>query len=267
MNRIEKLFFDKKKKGQKVLAGFLTAGDPHLSATLKFVAALEKGGVDLIELGMPFSDPMADGPVIQRADERALKAKTHLKTILGLVQKIRVRSQIPILLMGYYNPIFKFGVKHFVASAKKVGVDGLLIVDLPPDEAKILHQECRRHNLNLIFLLAPTSDESRMKQVGKLASGFIYFVSLTGITGAKLTQSAKIFSLVPKIKKMSKLPVMVGFGIKDAVTAKKLAGVGDGIVVGSALVQIIEKFSPKIAAKKLQAFAHRLSNVILKPAG
>lgn len=263
MNRIEKLFVEKKKKNQKVLLGFLTAGDPHLKATLQFVKTLEQGGVDLIELGMPFSDPMADGPVIQRANERALKAKTHLKTILGLVQKIRVRSEIPILLMGYYNPIFKFGLKRFVTNAKKVGVDGLLIVDLPPDEASVLHRECRRQNINLIFLLAPTSDESRIKQVAKLASGFIYFVSLTGITGAKLTQAGKIFNLVPKIKKMSKLPVVVGFGIKDVATAKRLAAVGDGIVVGSALVQIIEKFAPKIAAKKLQTFAHQLSNVIL----
>ncbi len=262
MNRIEAKF--KEKQGQKILVSFITAGDPTLEASLSNALALDAGGVDIIELGMPFSDPMADGPVIQKASERALKHGTTLGDVIGLAKKIRQKSEIPLLLMGYYNPVYHYGLKSFVKDAKEAGVDALLIVDLPPEESADLKKLCDQYRLNLIFLLAPTSTVQRIKKVAKLASGFIYFVSMTGVTGASLNSDKALVSLIPKIKKICRLPVIVGFGIKTPAMVQKFSAYADGVVVGSAFVNVIEKFPPKKAAFALQMLATQMKKSIQK---
>jgi tryptophan synthase alpha chain len=187
MNRIQKKFKELKKRGEKALVTFITAGDPNLSTTKRLVLEMEKAGADLIELGVPFSDPMADGPVIQRSSERALKGGTDLKAVLRLVKDLRKTTEIPIILMGYFNPLLQWGCEAFCEEAGKVGVDGLIVVDLPPEESAELHHPARKAGLSLIYLLTPTSDEERVQKVKKLATGFTYYVSITGITGASLS--------------------------------------------------------------------------------
>jgi len=245
MKRIQKKFKELALKKQKALVAFVTAGDPNLTLSEKLVYEMEKAGADLIELGVPFSDPMADGPVIQRSSERALKVRTTLHSILKLVSKIRKKSQIPLILMGYYNPILSYGVEKFCKNASAAGVDGLIVVDLPPEESQELHRPTRAHHLDFIYLLTPTADESRIQKVKKLASGFIYYVSVTGITGAKLRSLADIQSHVREIKKHIPLPVCIGFGIRSPEDAKHLSKVAEGVVVGSALVSELEKGGQK----------------------
>lgn len=224
---------------------FLTAGDPNLSATERLVTTLEQAGADIIELGVPFSDPMADGPVIQKASERALKKGTTLSRILSLVKKIRKKTQIPILLMGYYNPVFIMGHENFARRASEAGVDAVLLVDLPPEEAGDLRKSLRKNKIDLIHLLAPTSDEERIVKAAKSGSGFIYYVSLTGVTGAKLNITAEISDQLKKIRKHTKLPLAVGFGISTPGEARQVASVADGVVVGSALIKIIASTGSK----------------------
>lgn len=262
MNRIEIKLKELKAKQQKALLSFITVGDPSLKDTPKFAFALEEAGVDILELGMPFSDPMADGPSIQRANERALAKSCSLKDVLKTVSKIREKSEIPILLMGYYNPVFHHGVDKFCKAAKKAGVDALLIVDLPPEESFELHQACKANDLNLIFLLAPTSTPERIAKVAKLASGFIYFVSMTGVTGASLQGSAQIKKIIPQIKKQTGLPLMIGFGIRDAKAVREMKNLGDGVVVGSVFIDLIEKNTPVQAAKKLKSLAIHLKSAL-----
>ena len=193
----------------------MTAGDPSLKKNEELAFAFEKDGVDLIELGVPFSDPLADGPVIQASSMRSLKKKTDLKKILALVKKVRRKSQIPILLMGYLNPILSYGLSRFAIDAKSAGVDGTIIPDLPPDEGGEIAPVMARHGLDLVYLLAPTSSPQRQKRVARASRGFIYYVSITGITGAKQSFSGAIHSNVKSIKRFSKLPVCVGFGISN----------------------------------------------------
>ncbi|MBI4411750.1 MAG: tryptophan synthase subunit alpha [Deltaproteobacteria bacterium] len=245
MSRISKTFKRLQREGRKALIPFITAGDPNLATTEKLVAVLEKAGADIIELGVPFSDPMADGPVIQKASERALKKGVTLQQILSLVKKVRKKSQIPILLMGYYNPVFIMGEENFASCAFVAGVDAVLIVDLPPEEAGGLRKALRKNKIDLIHLLAPTSDEGRIVKAAKNGSGFIYYVSLTGVTGAKLkvtasgAPAAEISDQLKRIRKHTKLPLAVGFGISTPEQARELAKIADGVVVGSALVKII----------------------------
>lgn len=241
MTRISKKFKELRKKGIKALIPFITAGDPSLTVTEKLVTTLEEAGADIIELGVPFSDPMADGPVIQAASERALKNKVTVSDVLSLVARIRKKSQIPLLLMGYYNPIFVMGHERFSQKAKEVGVDAVLIVDLPPEEAGDLRKVLKKNNIDLVHLLAPTSNEERIKRAVRSASGFIYYVSLTGITGARLTVSGEIRQQIEKIRNFTQLPIAVGFGISKPEQACQLGPVADGIVVGSALVKIIAR--------------------------
>ena len=209
---------------------------------------LAGAGADIIELGVPFSDPMADGPVIQRADERALKHGTSLREILRLVKEVRKVTQVPILLMGYYNPILSYGLKAYAEAASQAGVDATLVVDLPPEEAGPLKKELRHVGIDLIFLLTPTSDAERIRLVARQASGFVYFVSMTGVTGGALTHQEEIAAKVREIKRHIKLPVVIGFGISNPAQAKQMAKIGDGVVIGSALVAHLEKAHAKPAA-------------------
>ncbi len=239
MSRISKVFKQLKKTGKKALIPYIMAGDPTLNATKRFVIDLERAGADIIELGVPFTDPLADGPTIQRASERALKQRVTLKKVLPLVSKIRQSTRIPIILMTYYNPVFKFGTEAFVKEAVRVGVDGVIVPDLIPDEADDFIDSARRHGLDTIFLLAPTSTEDRIKRVSRASTGFIYYVSITGITGAKLSVNKSMKKTLHLIKTLAKKPIAVGFGISNPEDASTVAALADGVIVGSAIVRLI----------------------------
>ncbi len=267
MNRIDSKFSELKAKGEKALITFITAGDSSLEDSEKFFHSLEKSGADLIELGIPFSDPSADGPVIQRSSERALKKNINLNHIFDLVEKLRTKSQLPIILMGYYNPILQFGVDKFCKKAAQAGVDGLIIVDLPPEESDELYIPAAKQGIHFIYLLTPTADDLRIQKVKEKAKGFIYFVSVTGITGSKLPDEKNIKKQILKIKKKISLPLCVGFGIQSAEQAKLFSSFSDGVVVGSALVSLIEKNDSQSACRQLEQkvfeIKSSLSSVVL----
>lgn len=243
MNRIAETFASLKKKREKAFIAFIMGGDPTLEATEFLVYELEKRGVDMIELGVPFSDPIADGPTIQKAGQRALKNNVSLKDILDLVKKIRKKSELPILIMTYYNPVFKFGLENFVQVAKGVGLDGIIIPDLTPEESDELLALCRKYQLTLIFFIAPTSTQKRIKQINSKSSGFVYCISLLGVTGERESLSREIKRFLRKIKNQVRIPLAVGFGISTPEQAKeigKFPGVS-GVIVGSAIVKKIEE--------------------------
>lgn len=256
MNRIDAAFARLKKENGKALIPFVTAGDPDLGATHDILLALEDAGADVIELGVPFSDPMADGPTIQLSYQRALKAGTTLEKVLGLVSKVRARSQVPILLFGYYNPFMQFGTERLASSASEVGVDGILCVDLPPEESDELRPYLDAQGLHQIFLLAPTSDEARMEAVLKCAGGFIYFVSVTGVTGARTQVHSRVQDKVRWIKSRTPLPVCVGFGVSAPEHVREICTYADGVVVGSALINVIN--ASKTPAKAAGDFLRQL---------
>jgi len=239
--RIEGVYDELAKKNEKALITFITAGDPSIEVTEKLIFKMEASGADIIELGIPFSDPMADGPTIQASSERALGKGVHIKEVLGLVKNVRKKSNVPIILFGYYNPVFAYGLNKFARAAKRAGVDGVLIVDLPPEEAGDLLAELRNVGLALVFLLTPVSDEKRMRLVAKEGSGFIYFVSLTGVTGARVKMKADVAGHIKALRKFTKLPVGVGFGVSSPKQAKEIAAHADGVIVGSAIINIIAK--------------------------
>jgi tryptophan synthase alpha chain len=228
-------------KGRKALIPYVTAGDPFADVTVELTLALAQAGADIIELGVPFSDPMADGPVIQQASERALAKGIGLTQVLDIVRGFRAKNtSTPIVLMGYANPIERYGIERFVTDAHAAGVDGVLVVDYPPEECETFAALLQQHGIDPIFLLAPTSTEQRMKEVGRIASGYVYYVSLKGVTGAGHLDTAAVARMVPRIKAHVKVPVGVGFGIRDGETAKTVAQVADAVVIGSRLVQILE---------------------------
>jgi len=237
--RLEATFTRLRDKREKALIAYLMAGDPGLAETEQLVVALEQAGADIIELGVPFSDPIADGPVIQQAAERALKSGTSLHKILDSVKSLRLRTEIPIVLMLYYNSIHAMGYEKFCTAAKAAGVDGLIVPDMPPDEAGPLKGPADAAGLPLIFLLAPTSTPSRRKLVAEESHGFVYYVSLTGITGAKLSNVTDIQQNVQKLKKVSASPVAVGFGVATPEDAAQVSKMADGVIVGSAIVKRI----------------------------
>lgn len=242
MSRIATTFDKLKAEQRKALIPFVTAGDPYPSATVDLLLAMAEAGADVIELGVPFSDPMADGPVIQRAGERALKAGTGLRQVLTYVREFRARNDAtPLVLMGYANPVERYGLDAFVADAKAAGVDGVLIVDYPPEECEEFAAKLRAVDMDAIFLLAPTSTEARMAQVGRLASGYVYYVSLKGVTGAGHLDTAAVADMVPRIRAHVSVPVGVGFGIRDGATARAVADVSDAVVIGSKLVELLER--------------------------
>jgi tryptophan synthase alpha chain len=240
VGRIEKKFAQLKQRGEAALIPFVTAGDPDLDATLDILRALEKGGADLIELGIPFSDPTADGPTIQRSSERALKNKPSLPKILSVVRKFRRQSELPLVLFGYFNPFFHFGLERFCRHAALAGADGVLCVDLPPEESGELKQWSDALGLNVIFLLSPTSGAERIRQAAQQGSGFIYYVSVTGVTGVRRSLDEQLRGQVARVRRSTSLPVGVGFGISTPKQAARVAGFADAVVVGSALVQVIE---------------------------
>ena len=241
MSRIKATFDALQASGRKALIPYVTTGDPFADATVDIMVAMAAAGADVIELGVPFSDPMADGPVIQKAGERALARGIGMPQVLEQVRLFRIQNQAtPVVLMGYANPIERYGIERFVADARSAGVDGVLVVDYPPEECEDFAATLRANDLDPIFLLAPTSTEARMAHVGRIASGYVYYVSLKGVTGAGHLDTAAVAAMVPRIKKFVKLPVGVGFGIRDAKTAQAVAVVSDAVVIGTALVQLLE---------------------------
>ena len=241
MSRIAATFAALAASGRKALIPYVTSGDPFADATPDIMFAMAEAGADVIELGVPFSDPMADGPVIQKAGERALARGIGMPQVLGFVRGFRLKNDhTPVVLMGYANPIERYGGDRFVADAKAAGVDGVLVVDYPPEECEAFAATLKENGIDPIFLLAPTSTEARMQQVGRIASGYVYYVSLKGVTGAGHLDTAAVAAMIPRIKAFVKLPVGVGFGIRDAKTAQAVAAVSDAVVIGTALVQLLE---------------------------
>ncbi|MDH5446432.1 MAG: tryptophan synthase subunit alpha [Gammaproteobacteria bacterium] len=242
MSRISTRFGALQTKGRKALIPYVTAGDPQPSVTVSLMHAMVSAGADILELGVPFSDPMAEGPVIQKAMERALEHHVSLKDVLGMVAEFRQHdTETPVLLMGYLNPVEVMGYASFAERAAKAGVDGVLLVDLPPEEAEALIVELKKTGLDIVFLVSPTTKDERIAKIAQLSSGFIYYVSLKGVTGAGHLDTEEVAERVNRIKSHSKIPVGVGFGIKDAESAARVAKVADAVVVGSALVKKVEE--------------------------
>lgn len=251
MNRIDKRFRELREKGEKAFIPFITAGDPNLDLTKQLVLEFDKAGVDLVEFGVPFSDPLADGVVNQEAAQRALLNNVTLKDILGLIRELRTETEVPMLLFSYYNPVLAYGVEALSRDAADAGVDGILCVDLPPEEAEEYMKAFAGRDLATVFLLAPTSTEERIALISKCSTGFVYYVSRTGITGEQEKVDETVKSMVGKIQQHTDLPVAVGFGISNPEQAAEVAGYADGVVVGSAIVRMIGQLgnSPETPAK------------------
>ncbi|MCL4315904.1 MAG: tryptophan synthase subunit alpha [Gammaproteobacteria bacterium] len=244
MNRVTQCFERLRAQRRKALIPFITAGDPNPELTVPLMHAMVQAGADIIELGVPFSDPMADGPVIQRASERALKFHVSLRQVLGMVRAFRAQdSHTPVVLMGYLNPVEIMGYEFFARAAQEAGVDGALTVDMPPEEAAPLVSALRAHGIAPIFLLAPTSTAERIAKAGALAHGYLYYVSLKGVTGAATLDVEDVGRKLKDIRALTPLPLGVGFGIKDAQAAARIAQLADAVIVGSALVQKIEQLA------------------------
>lgn len=258
MSRIQGIFKKLAGERRKALIPFITAGDPDPSATVPLMHALAEAGADVIELGVPFSDPMADGPVIQRSSERALKHGVGLDRVLGFVAEFRKKNmQTPVVLMGYANPIEAMGSGNFSQQAQRAGVDGVIVVDYPPEECGEFVELLRAHGMDMIFLLAPTSTDERVRQVARLTSGYIYYVSLKGITGATLDLDDVIANL-ERIRHHTQLPIGVGFGIKDGKTAREICKFADAVIIGSRIIQEVERAAPGQAPQKVEAFVREV---------
>jgi len=269
MGRIADCFAALRRRGEVALVPFIMAGDPDLDATRALVRAAADAGADLIELGVPFSDPTADGPVIQRAGVRALQRGTSLRQILELVAELRRGGlETPIILFGYYNPIYHYGPARLAEDAARAGADGVLVVDLPPEEADELWRPARAAGLDVVFLLAPTSDERRVRAVLRKASGFVYFVSMTGITGSKAIDAADVRRMVGELRGRCRLPIGVGFGITTPAEAAVVASYADAVVVGSAIVRLIEaKGSAADLAVEVGGFVRALKDATRQRSG
>jgi tryptophan synthase alpha chain len=242
VSRLKTTFDRLKAEGKTALIPYLTAGDPSRETAVTLMHTMVRNGADVLEMGVPFSDPMADGPVIQRASERALARHVSLKDCLGWVAEFRkTDNQTPIVLMGYANPIERFGVEAFVAQAKQAGVDGTIVVDYPPEECENFSQLMKSADMDPIFLLAPTSSESRMRDVARLGSGYLYYVSLRGVTGAGHIDTAAVTDRVALIRRFTDMPIGVGFGISDAKSAVSVAQAADAVVIGSAIIRLMEE--------------------------
>lgn len=260
MKRIEAKFKELKKRKRIALIPFITAGDPDLKTTKELVLEMERRGADIIELGVPFSDPIADGPTIQAAGIRAMKHKISLEDILKLVKDLRKKTEVPLVLMTYYNLFFNYGIEKFVIQARKNGVDGVIAADLPIEEAGELKRYARKNNLDTIFLASPTSPSQRLKLIAKETRGFIYYVSLTGVTGAREKLAEDLILSLKRLKRLTKKPIAVGFGIAKPEHIRKIRRYADGAVVGSAIISIIEKnLKSKDLVKKVGDFIERLA--------
>lgn len=255
MSRIQNTMAELARQNKKGLIPFITAGDPAPELTVPLMHALVAGGADIIELGVPFSDPMADGPVIQRASERALEKNVGLRDVLRYVQDFRqVNAATPVVLMGYANPIEHMGMEVFIQSASAAGVDGVLVVDYPPEECEDFAASMKAQGMDTIFLLAPTSTDERIEKIGKIASGYVYYVSLKGVTGSANLDLDSIATMMTKIREHVTVPVGVGFGIRDGATAKAVSSVSDAVVIGSRIIQELENNPLNQAEKAVQAF-------------
>jgi tryptophan synthase alpha chain len=255
MSRIQTTFAALRARGRKALIPFITAGDPHPDLALPLMRALVAGGADIIELGVPFSDPMADGPTIQRASERALAHGMSLRRVLALVREFRAKNVVtPVVLMGYANPLEAYGIDAFARDASAAGVDGVLVVDYPPEECSGFAALMRQAQIDPIFLLAPTSTERRYDEVAQLGSGYIYYVSLKGVTGSAKLDLDEVASRIPLIRERVGMPVGVGFGIRDAEAAACIARVADAVVIGSRLIEEIENGDAQAAPQRVTAF-------------
>lgn len=241
MSRISELFEKLGKRHEKALVGFVTAGDPDFDRSLEIVLAMCRSGVDILELGVPFSDPTADGPVIQKASQRALKSGMTLLRVLELASEVRKQSDIPMVLFSYYNPLFKFGASKIYRAAVEAGMDGMLVVDLPPEEAREFLDEWQGNDLDFIRLVAPTTPSARISAIVKDASGFIYLISKTGVTGSEGVDYDEVSRMVRQVKEHTDLPVCVGFGISRPDQVKAISSIADGVVIGSAFVKTIEE--------------------------
>ena len=270
MSRIQPVFEALKSQGRKALIPYITAGDPFADATPDIMLAMAEAGADVIELGVPFSDPMADGPVIQKAGERALAKGIGMAQVLGIVRAFREKNRLtPVVLMGYANPVERYDQRHgagsFVADCAEAGVDGILVVDYPPEECEAFAAALQAKNLDLIFLLAPTSTDQRIKDVARIARGYVYYVSLKGVTGAGHLDTDAVAKMLPRIRAHVKLPVGVGFGIRDAATARAVARVSDAVVIGSRLVQLLETQSRDNVARAAGVFIAEMRAALDQP--
>jgi tryptophan synthase alpha chain len=255
MSRIQRRFESLAKAKRKALIPYITAGDPHPSLTVPLLRALVEGGADILELGVPFSDPMADGPVIQRSGERALKHGVGITHVLAMVTEFRRSDgETPVVLMGYANPIEAMGIGNFASAAKSAGIDGVIVVDYPPEECVEFAALMKKNDIDPIFLLAPTSTQKRIDEVARRGSGYLYYVSLRGVTGAANIDVSEISKRIPDIRAATRLPIGVGFGIRDAASAKRIAETADAVVIGSRIIQEIENGAPEQAAARVKSF-------------
>jgi tryptophan synthase alpha chain len=263
--RISRMFSGLHDSGRKGLIAYLTAGDPSPARTVDLVAALERGGADLIELGVPFSDPIADGPVIQRAGDRALRAGTSLRKVLEIAAEIRTRSQIPLLLFTYLNPVVRYGLEGLARDAVAAGIDGCLLTDASVEEAGEYVEVMHRHGLDTVFLAAPTSTERRLQLVAKYSTGFVYLVSRTGVTGERDSLSASVGPLIQAARAVTPLPLAVGFGISRPEHVAELGRQVEAVVVGSAFVSLIERYADQPALEaQLESFTRELKQPLLQ---
>ena len=261
MNRIEEKFAQLKKSSGKAFISYITAGDPNLERTEQLVLALERAGTDIVELGIPFSDPLADGKTNQEAAERALKNNVTLKQVINLVSNLRQKTQIPIIFFTYINPVYQYGYENFAKDAASAGVDGVLALDMPPEEVSPLKKELDKTGVHSIFLIAPTSTEERIKKITAQANGFIYYVSRTGVTGEQKSMSDDIEEHINLIKKHSKLPIAVGFGVSNPEHVCEISKFADGVVVGSAIVRRIgEGGNSDDMIQNIEKFVEELTN-------
>jgi len=251
MSRLQLITKDARQSGRKLLIPYLVAGDPSKVVTIDIMHELVKKGADILELGIPFSDPSSDGEIIQKSVERSLKKGTSLQDTLDIVAEFRkLNQQTPVVLMGYLNPVEIMGPDNFVRKAKEVGVDGVLMVDMPPAEAEVIHQMLKDSNIDSIFLVAPTTREGRVKTILKMTSGYVYYVSLKGVTGASITDDQEVERNVSALRASTELPIVVGFGVKDGSSARRMSRASDGVIVGSALVKNIARLSTQNSIDK-----------------
>lgn len=254
--RIEETFDRLKVEGRTGFVAFLTVGYPEIDATVGLVSALVDGGADVIELGVPFSDPLAEGPTIQASSFRALQNGVTMRTCLDVVRELRAKGvKAPLVFMGYYNPVLAYGVEEFARDAVAAGADGIIPVDLPPEEAGPLHEACQKHGLRLIFLLAPTSTDERIRQVAERASGFVYCVSLTGVTGARDELAPELGEFIERVRKRVNLPIAVGFGISQPRHFRAVGRLADAAVIGSAIIDEITNGDPSEREERLKHYA------------
>lgn len=264
MNRIERVFKDLKKEGKKAFIPYITAGDPGIGMTKRIVRALADAGADIIELGMPFSDPLADGPTIQKAVERSLSAGCSTRKIFRMVRALRRDVDVPLVFMTYYNIVFNYGVERFIADAKKSGADGIIVPDLPMEESGELAKIADKKDFLVILLAAPTTPAGRFKKIAERSRGFIYYVSLTGVTGARRALAKKLIGDVKKLKKLTKKPICVGFGVSKPHQAREVARAADGVIIGSAIINVLEKnlADRKKMIKKIDVFARSIARAV-----